>query len=229
MTLEFSIRLTEILLGLNFIQQSLEHLSVRAGEPALFLPRIALSLLMALGLGAPFVQLALLLDGALIVRRFGGPYNGGADKMGLLILICLCLARLAPTPMGREVAFGYLGAQLVLSYFVSGLVKVVEPTWRRGEALADVFRFSAYPVSEGLRRLADRRGLLFSASWGVMLFELGFPLSLFAAPALGTALGLGAAFHLANACLFGLNRFFWTWLTAYPALLWLQARAFAPV
>jgi hypothetical protein len=38
------------------------------------------------------------------------------------------------------------------------------------------------------------------------------------------ALALTAAFHLANACLFGLNRFLWVWLAAYPSLIWLQAR-----
>jgi len=31
-------------------------------------------------------------------------------------------------------------------------------------------------------------------------------------------------FHLGNACIFGLNRFFWVWLAAYPSILWLQGR-----
>jgi hypothetical protein len=35
---------------------------------------------------------------------------------------------------------------------------------------------------------------------------------------------VAAAFHLANACLFGLNRFLWIWLAAYPPLLWFQER-----
>ena len=37
-------------------------------------------------------------------------------------------------------------------------------------------------------------------------------------------LALAGLFHLANACLFGLNRFFWTWLAVYPAIVWLQDR-----
>jgi len=37
------------------------------------------------------------------------------------------------------------------------------------------------------------------------------------------ALAIGAAFHLANAFAFGLNRFLWAWLAAYPAL-WFWAR-----
>jgi hypothetical protein len=33
-----------------------------------------------------------------------------------------------------------------------------------------------------------------------------------------------ATVHLANACQFGLNRFFRTWLAVYPEILWLQGR-----
>ncbi len=227
MTLDFAIRLTEIMLGLAYIQQSLEHLAARAGEPILFVPRIVLCALLVLGVAPGWICLVLLINGALLLRRVGGPYNGGADRMGLLILICLTFAHL--TPAWREVAFGYLGAQVVLSYFISGWVKVGARDWRCGCALADVFAFSAYPVSENLRRLADRPALLTTASWAVMGFELAFPLSLLTGPSLLAALALGAAFHLANAFMFGLNRFFWIWLTAYPSLVWLQARMMSPI
>jgi hypothetical protein len=40
------------------------------------------------------------------------------------------------------------------------------------------------------------------------------------------ALVVAAGFHLANACVFGLNRFFGIWLAAYPSLIWLQGRIF---
>jgi hypothetical protein len=60
----------------------------------------------------------------------------------------------------------------------------------------------------------------------VMLFEGLFPLTLLTQTTLIIALTIAASFHFANACLFGFNRFFWIWLAAYPALLWLQARVF---
>ena len=63
-------------------------------------------------------------------------------------------------------------------------------------------------------------------SWAVILFELVFPLTLLSRQTLVAGLVVAATFHLANACLFGLNRFFWTWLSVYPAILWLQARLF---
>lgn len=224
MTLDAVLHLTELLLGFALLQQSLEHVASACDEWWLFAPRACLSVLLMLGVAPAWTSSALLGLGLLILRRFDGPYNGGSDRMSLLILICLCLAHLLPAPHWREAAFGYLAVQLVLSYVLSGAVKIVNPDWRSGRALRDVFLFSAYPVSEDLRRLAEWPRLLLLMSWCVMLFELLFPLALLTQPALIAGLSIAAAFHLANACLFGLNRFFWAWLAAYPSILWLQQR-----
>ncbi|WP_454716229.1 HTTM domain-containing protein [Caulobacter segnis] len=226
MTMQLAARLTEILLALALIQQSLEHLVRFRNEQLLFGVRIALCVLVLAGIAAPWPLVGLAALSVLILYRFEGPYNGGSDRMGLLALWCLTAARLLPTPPLQELAFGYLGAQLILSYVISGGVKVVNPDWRSGRALADVFRFSAYPVSEALRAWADRPRVLLAMSWAVMGFELIFPLTLLWKPALIAGLVVAGTFHLANACLFGLNRFFWTWLAVYPAILWLQGRLF---
>ena len=226
MTLDAAIRLTEILLALAFIQQGAEHLRRFEDERLLFLVRIGLCLLVILGVASPQPLVGLALLSLLMLRRFRGPYNGGSDRMGLLALWCLTLSHFIPLGTGREIAFGYLGAQLVLSYFIAGWVKILNPDWRSGRALRQVFAFSAYPVSERLRGWAERPQVLRAMSWAVMLFEIGFPLTLVSPPSLAAGLAVAAAFHLANACLFGLNRFFWTWLAVYPAILWLQGRLF---
>ncbi|MFW8634252.1 HTTM domain-containing protein [Cribrihabitans pelagius] len=224
MSFETALRATEMLLAFAFLQQSAEHLTARGDEQRLHIARLILSGLLLSGIATPYVLLALCGLGLALLRRFQGPYNGGSDKMSLLILTCLTLAHLLPSRPWQELAFAYLAAQLVLSYFISGQVKIMNPEWRAGRALGDVFAFSAYPVSEGLRGYAARPGLLFMMSWAVMLFELLFPLALFHREALMLALFTAALFHLANACLFGLNRFFWIWLAAYPSILWLQER-----
>lgn len=226
MTLDVAIRLSEILLGLALLQQSAEHLRNGRDEAALFLPRIALCLLLLAGAWTAWVSLALVLLSLLILGRFQGPYNGGSDRMGLLALCCLCATHLMPTLRWQEYIAGYLAAQVTLSYFLSGWVKIVNPDWRSGRALQDVFQFSAYPVSEGLRVWSQRPRVLLAMSWAVMVFELIFPLALLSKPLLILALAIAALFHLANACLFGLNRFFWTWIAVYPVLFWLQARLF---
>ncbi|UWQ81167.1 HTTM domain-containing protein [Leisingera sp. S132] len=224
MSLEPALRATEILLGIAFVLQSLEHLSGFRNEQIIHGPRLILSGFLLAGAATPWVLSGLLALSLLHLQRFQGPYNGGSDKMSLLILSCLTAARWLPQEHWKEYAFAYLAGQLVICYFISGQVKLVNPEWRSGRALQDVFRFSAYPVSEDLRRLADRPGLLWAMGWAVMLFEALFPLALFNQEALVLALCIAALFHLANACLFGLNRFFWIWIAAYPSLLWLQER-----
>lgn len=234
MTFGPAIHLTAAAMALAFAQQSLEHLtgSTEPRERWLFAVRLVLSVLLlaaSSGLlpypGAPgLLLLALLADHLLILPYFNGPYNGGADRMGLLMLVCLAGAFILPEMRWRELAFGYLGMQLLLSYAMAGWVKIANPAWRRGEALRDVFLFSAYPAGENIRGLAGRPHLLWAAGWAVMLFELAFPVAIVSRPALAVALIIAALFHLANACLFGLNRFFWIWTAAYPSLLWLQER-----
>lgn len=226
--------LSAAMLALAFVQQCLEHLrpSVAGRERLLFTLRLALSILLliaSLGAALPAHGLALATVALLtlhlaILPWFNGPYNGGADRMGLLMLVCLSGAFALPEQRWREVAFGYLGLQLLLSYVMAGWVKVVNPDWRNGRALRDVFLFSAYPAGENLRRLADRPRLLRVAGWSVMALELAFPLAMLSRAALIAALAATALFHLANACLFGLNRFFWIWIAAYPSILWLQDR-----
>lgn len=224
MTFEIALRVTEALLGFALLQHSLEHLVAARDERILFLPRAFLALLLMLGVAPGLTCAALLGLGLLILRRFDGPYNGGADRMSLLILMCLCLAHLLPDIQWRQVAFGYLAVQLVLSYVLSGEIKIVNPDWRSGRALRDVFLFSAYPVSGNLRGFAEWPRLLTLMSWCVMLFEILFPVALLTQWTLIAGLTIAMVFHLANACLFGLNRFVWAWLAAYPSILWLQQR-----
>lgn len=224
MTLELAQRLCELLLGLALMQQSLEHLSMPRASRLVHGARLLLAGLLVAGIGVTPVLVLLLLSSAWILRRCDGPYNGGADRVAVLLQICLLLARLAPHVRWQELALGYLALQITLSYAMAGWVKLVNPAWRNGRALCDVFVFSAYPQSESLRGWARHPRLLGCAGWAVMLFELAFPLSFFDARVLSVALAVAALFHVANACLFGLNRFVWSWIATYPALLWLQAR-----
>jgi hypothetical protein len=234
LSFETALRLTSLLMALAFVQQSLEHLrpAARRDERLLFVPKLGLSvLLVAVAIAGPFagivpqlLLLALVVNHLAILTFFNGPYNGGADRMGLLILVCLTLAHVLPEPAQREIAFGYLGIQLLLSYLISGWVKVVNPDWRSGRALRDVFLFSAYPVADDIRGWSRHPGVLRVMGWAVIGFELAFPLAFFARPTLLLGLAVAALFHAANACLFGLNRFFWIWICAYPSILWLQER-----
>lgn len=223
MSFDLALRATELLLAWALFQQSAEHLVGPRRDLWIYVPRLVLALVLASGL-APGPTLTALwgLQVALLLR-YDGAYNGGSDKMTILVLTCTGLATWLTGPMA-EVALGYLALQLMLSYFVSGWVKLTNPAWRNGAVLHDVFEMSAYPVSNSVRRIAQRPGAVWAGCCAVIGFEVLFPLALLHPLALQAALGTAALFHLANACLFGLNRFLWTWIAAFPSLLWLQTR-----
>ena len=224
MSIEQAVRYAEIMMAFAYLQQSVEFVRGLRPEKIIGVVRIILSLALMVGFWPIMSEIGLLIIAVMLLHRFQGPYNGGSDSMSILVLLCLLLSHVAPTRFWQELALGYLGFQLTFSYFQSGYIKVINAEWRNGSALRDVFLLTAYPVSEHVRRWSQSPKLLLGMSWSVMLFELLFPLSLLNSAALTVALGIAVSFHLANACLFGLNRFFWIWPAAYPVIMWLQHR-----
>jgi hypothetical protein len=228
-TLELAVRISEIILALALMQQSLEFIRGKNPEKLLAWIRLVLASFLMVGIFPVWMESGLLLIAILLIKRFQGPYNGGSDTMTFLVLLCLWSSHIASifftsSKLWQEIALGYLAIQLMLSYFQAGWVKVINSEWRSGKALQDVFALTAYPVSESVRCWAKSPALMFYMSWAVILFELIFPLAIFSSIALYVALFIAALFHLANACLFGLNRFFWIWPAAYPVLIWFQGR-----
>lgn len=224
--MESAVRASEIILAIACVQQSLEYIRGSAPEKYWGLVRLLLSVLLLSGFAPVFVEAGLLLVAGYFLYRFQGPYNGGSDAMSVLVLLCLWLTHILPTLFWRELALGYLAFQASFSYFQAGYIKIINPAWRHGDALREVFAFTAYPVSDSVRNWARSPKLLWTMGWSVMLFELLFPLALFHQYWLVAALAVAILFHLANACLFGLNRFFWIWPASYPILLWFQGRVF---
>lgn len=150
-----------------------------------------------------------------IAVRFRGSFNGGSDSM--LLVVTLSLAVAYTWPEHARIALTYCAVQLVLSYFLAGVAKLRDPAWRSGRALAILVELPQYRVPRSLASIIAR--LTRIGSWAILAFEIAFPL-VFASPLACTILlVIGAAFHIGNALVFGLDRFVWTWLAAYPALV----------
>lgn len=224
MSFEQAIHLTEILLAISLIQQSLEHLNSASDERRLFIPQILFSILLLVGISTKWVLLVLLFISFLILYRFQGPYNGGCDRMTLLILCCLNFIYFCSNHVFQEMAFIYLALQVIMSYFIAGLVKIINPDWRSGQALKDIFHFSAYPMSEEMRSLKDKSNWHLALSWFIIAAELLFPCIFINQIFLCIFLIIAFSFHVANTVIFGFNRFLWIWLAAYPSVIWLFAR-----
>jgi len=156
----------------------------------------------------------------LISIRFRGTYNGGSDAMLLVVMLALGLARSAPGSPLAAAGLAYAAAQLVLSYFVAGIAKLPDPAWRSGRAVPMLMRLPQYRAPAWATNVLSRPWVARCAAWSMLAFECVFPLALARPSVCVVLLICGAAFHVVNAVVLGLNRFLWTWLAAYPALLY---------
>lgn len=153
-----------------------------------------------------------------IAIRWRGSYNGGSDAMLLVVLLAIAIGRSFPAHAGAALA--YAAVQLVLSYFVAGIAKLGDPAWRAGRALPILVALPQYRVPRRAAALlaTPRAGRVLA--FAMLAFECTFPLALLHPTACIAYLAIGACFHLGNAVVFGLNRFLWIWLAAFPALMY---------
>jgi hypothetical protein len=200
---------------------------IRVVADAMFGTRGTLVLLavqLAAAIALPFVDhpatawLALACTIAIAVR-FRGTYNGGSDAMLVVVLLGLAVARSGWPRAG----LAYIAAQLVLSYVIAGFAKLGDARWRRGQAFEILVELPAYGVPARLAALLSRPAVGRLGAIATLAFECGFPIAFVNRTACIATLAVGAAFHLGNAIVFGLDRFLWAWLAAYPAL-WFTAR-----
>jgi hypothetical protein len=182
--------------------------------------RLLAALALGAGAGGGLAPLLLVTQVAIGVR-FRGTFNGGSDTFSVVLLAALSLAQLlAAHALAQKAALLYIAVQLTLSYFIAGAAKLQHAEWRSGRALASFVGSGRYGAPRRLVRALDGKVRLAVLSYGVLGFECGFPLAWSGPRASGVFIGLGLCFHLGTWLLFGLNRFVFVWLAAYPALCW---------
>lgn len=195
----------------------------------LWLRLIAAATLILYGGGAVLLLL-LFISNLLILIRWRGAFNGGSDFMTLAVLTGLTIAHVADAwsdgGLGMQAGLWYVCIQAVTSYFMSGWVKILRPEWRSGEAMTIFLNGAVYgplPVGHPLRR--SWAALL--GSWAFILWECSFPFALVGPWHAAAFCAVAAGFHFLVFWFFGLNRFFWAWMSAFPAVIWCAGRAFS--
>lgn len=153
--------------------------------------------------------------------RFRGTYNGGSDHLLMIVLSAVLIGRVGDaSPVVVRVAVVWIGVQALLSYTIAGLAKLRDAQWRSGTALPVLLAIPAYGVPTPIQALLQRPGVARAATWGVLVFECGFPLVLLGPRAAAVGIVVAAVFHVANAWVLGLNRFLLTWAATWPALVY---------
>ena len=144
----------------------------------------------------------------LICMRFRGIFNGGSDMMTFVVLTGVIISL-----FGSDIGMVYIAVHTIYSYFKAGLAKVIHKEWRNGTALSAFFETSLFV---DIRSMKANKIL----NWIVIIFELGIILLPFFPQLLWFYFAGAMIFHLINYYYFGLNRFFWIWLSAWPAVFY---------
>lgn len=185
--------------------------------------RCFLSLVLMAGNAELGVSIALFLLAVLLLLRWRGAFNGGSDFMTLVGLTGLLLAHgltaFTESATAWQLAFWYVTLQSLGSYFVSGWIKLMRPEWRSGRALTVFLDHAVHgPLPANSVFRSPKVALV--CSWSFILWEGLFPLALWSLHVAAMFCGLAAVFHFLVFWFFGLNRFFWAWLSTFPAILY---------
>jgi hypothetical protein len=159
----------------------------------------------------------------LLLLRWRGAFNGGSDFMTLVGISGLLIAHLVgaftDAPFGWQAGFWYITLQTLSSYFVSGWVKLLRPEWRSGRALPHFLDTGVYgPLAQD--SIYRNRSVAVVCSWAFTLWEGFFPLALLDVRLAMLWCALAMVFHFLVFWFLGLNRFFWAWVSSFPAVVY---------
>lgn len=173
---------------------------------------------------SPWIFAALLAAHVLVCIRFRGSFGGGADTMTVIVLTGLLIASLAPGEGWGRLGLVYIAIHLLYSYAKAGFSKLIHREWRDGTALPVFLGRSFYPdVRVFGAALARAPFLSLSLGWALLVFEMSAPAAPFFPAALRFYFLAAVLLHFAIHLVFGLNRFFWIWLCAWPSVFYLSS------
>jgi len=161
----------------------------------------------------------------LLCLRFRGLYNGGSDMMMMVIGIGLTVNYMCSlNHISINLGSIYIAMNLVTSYLKAGFVKIRNRDWLTGLALAHFLKNTSQINAKNFI-LSISKNNLFNLitsilSISVLFFELSFPLVFKSNIILYTYFCVFFVFHLSIYFIFGLNRFFWSWMSAWPSLIY---------
>jgi len=192
----------------------------------LVLRLLAAGVLAVQGASLPLIVF-LFVGNLLILIRWRGAFNGGSDFLTLVVLTGLLISQvvgaMGNVALGWQAGFWYIAIQAITSYFMSGAVKLLRPEWRNGSAMTIFLNGAIYGPLSTTHPLRNT-WLAMMGSWGFIVWEILFPLSLLDPRLAAVFCAVAALFHFLVFWFFGLNRFFWAWLCSFPAIIWCSAQ-----
>lgn len=170
-----------------------------------------------------FSGIFLFLSTIILLIRWRGAFNGGSDFMTVVTvtgqLIVVTASYFVDEAQAWTAALWYVTIHSVTSYFMSGVVKLLNSQWRKGTALTYFLDGGLYgPLSD--HSLFRKSVIAILASWSFILWEISFPLVLIDQQLAVYFCMIAFGFHILVFRFFGLNRFVWAWTATFPAIIY---------
>lgn len=151
---------------------------------------------------------------------FRGTFNGGSDMMMFVVLSGVLIGLIGASEFAIKIGFIYITINTLYSYFKSGFSKVKRQEWLVGNALPIFLNRSPFQDIKLLSIWLDQRpALCLVLCWGVITFETLAAIIIIIPNWAYYYFVAAMTFHFFNYIVFGLNRFFWIWLCAWPATI----------
>jgi hypothetical protein len=144
----------------------------------------------------------------------------GSDRMHIVVFFALCICYSFTDLRARSIGIMFIALEVMLAYFISGVVKAMSHEWRSGRSLALVLSSENYGAPRLGRWIEKNSRLCRVACWSVIAFEMLLPLFVLLGPVPAICVLLtGIFFHISVAATMGLNGFVWSFPAAYPAIV----------
>lgn len=145
------------------------------------------------------------------------------NRFALGLVGALLLRAIAPTELVTIACLWFIALQACISYVTAGATKWMDKGWRSGQGLLHVIHTPALVPQQRLVAFFRRHPRLGKwLAWATIAVECLFPLVLWVgAPYFWWFLGWGILFHLTIAVVLRLGKFFWVWVAAYPAIIFI--------
>lgn len=140
------------------------------------------------------------------------------------ILLVLILHYLLPfSQVITEAGLLFISLYLVLIYHLTAIQKLKSNLWRNGQAIENFLNRFAFWRSVSPATIQSK-WLPKAAAWTVMLFELCFFIGLIWPEAGLSFVITGLIFHGGLSFSVGINHFFWTFISGYPAYFYVSGK-----
>jgi hypothetical protein len=212
-----------------FESKTFDVLFSNVGFITLNIARIALVLVGAASLALPEVLTALFVIQVLLyIRAF--LVTSAADQLNTIILLFLLICAWCPNPAIQTLSLCAMAIHTLFCYFANGLIKLLAHRWRDGSHLKSILLTENYSRKWLARQIAKQQtagvggGLkpFKYLSGTVIIWEVSAILIPFLPePLVWIFLAFGVCFHAVVGTVMGLNTFFWTFVSTYPAIIFL--------